>query len=347
MATAVPPPGPRFQVDPVTKIVESSTSSMDRVQFIHLSVIVLAACGGSPAGGPDAADDVAGGDAPICGIRTGMRGKTQRMVKAAGLDRTYIVYLPPDADPAKPLPLVFVHHGYTMSGEIMFDITGYPALADAEGIALAFPDGQGGPNSFSAPWNVGTDLCPAAGGGAPPQASGDDFAMLDAIEADIALDQCIDTEHVFVTGFSMGGYFSHHTGCMRDDIRAVAPHSGGTHAFDSCTTQHKPVIIFHGMSDGIVPNSCDDPTVTSQPGVTPSATAWAQKNGCGSTRTLVDVDGGSCAYYDNCPDDGQVAICTFSGMGHCWAGGKQSVFGCASYASATALEWQFFKTHAW
>ena len=62
---------------------------------------------------------------------------------------------------------------------------------------------------------------------------------------------------------------------------------------------------------------------------------------------MVDVDGGSCAYYDNCPDDGQVAICTFTAMGHCWAGGKQGLYGCAAYESATALEWQFFKTHAW
>ena len=42
----------------------------------------------------------------------------------------------------------------------MFDITGYPALADAEHIAVAFPDGQGGPNTFNAPWNVGTNVCP-------------------------------------------------------------------------------------------------------------------------------------------------------------------------------------------
>ena len=34
-----------------------------------------------------------------CGVRTGQRGKTNRTIKAAGLDRTYIVYLPADVDP--------------------------------------------------------------------------------------------------------------------------------------------------------------------------------------------------------------------------------------------------------
>jgi polyhydroxybutyrate depolymerase len=300
---------------------------------------------------PDANVDPAIDAPPVgatCGTRTAQRGKTNRTITAAGLDRTYIVYLPPNADPTKALPLVYVHHGYTMSAQAMFDITGYPELADAEGIALVFPDGQGGPNAFAAPWNVGADLCPASGGSAPPSAPGDDFAMLDAIKADLALDQCIDDDHVFVTGFSMGGYFSHHAGCMRSDIRAVAPHSGGTHPFTSCAVGHKPVIIFHGKADGIVPNHCDDPTAPTLWQGTSSATLWAQKNGCATTTHDVAVDGGTCRYYDGCPVDGQVAICTFPGMGHCWAGGDgPSVYSCPSYANATQLEWKFFKDHAW
>lgn len=283
-----------------------------------------------------------------CGTRTGQRGKTNRTIRAAGLDRTYIVYLPPDVDPQTPVPLVFVHHGYTMSAEAMYQITSYAALADAEHIAVAFPDGQAGPDSLGAPWNVGSDVCRAGNGATPPSAPGDDFAMLDAIEADISLDQCLDTSHVFVTGFSMGGYFSHHAGCMRDDIRAVAPHSGGTHALSSCAAGHKPIIIFHGTADAVVPNGCDDPAAIQPLGATASATAWAMKNGCATTTTSHAVQGGTCRYYDDCPPDGQVALCTFTNMGHCWAGGtSQSIYACPAYADATALEWSFFKQYAW
>jgi len=333
-------------MDRVAKIVESSTANMCRRAFVCL---VLAACGqDTVASQPDARPDVVQPDAlGACGIRTGMRGKTNRTIRAAALDRTYIVYLPPNIDPKERIPLVFVHHGYTMSGQAMFDITGYDALADAEHIAVAYPDGQGGPDAFKPPWNVGTGVCPA-GGSVPPNAPGDDFALLDAIEADISADQCLDLDHVYVTGFSMGGYFSHHTGCMRTDIRAVAPHSGGTHPFDSCVTQHKPVIIFHGTSDNIVPNGCDDPSVAPPQGVTPSATQWAMKNGCAGTVTRKDVQGGTCIYYDGCPADGQVALCTFNSMVHCWAGGKSaSIYACPSFESATQLEWAFFKQYAW
>jgi len=177
----------------------------------------------------------------------------------------------------------------------------------------------------------------------------DDFALLDAIEADISLDQCIDNDHVFVTGFSMGGYFSHHVGCMRDDIRAVAPHSGGTHALDNCSVAKKPIIIFHGKADPVIPTGCNDPESTHVANVTPAADAWAIHNGCATTYTKHSVTGGTCFHYDNCPTGGQVELCTFDNMAHCWAGGAQGagIFSCPAYEKATQLEWQFWKTYAW
>ena len=280
---------------------------------MRLVVLALAtaACGHSPTGGEvgDAPQDTAAitthGDAPVdagpCGLRGGMRGKTNRTMTVAGLDRTYIDYLPANDDPSTPMPLVFVYHGYTMSGEIMYEITGYPALADSEHVALAFPDGQGGADSLDAPWNVGTNVCPTYFG-VTPNATGDDFALLDAMKADIAQDQCIDADHVYLTGFSMGGYFAHHAGCMRPDIRAVAPHSGGTHTLDECPSPIKPILILHGDSDPVVPTGCDDPTATAVSGVVPSATAWAIHNGCASTTTSTTVDNGTCVSYDGWPD---------------------------------------------
>jgi poly(3-hydroxybutyrate) depolymerase len=145
----------------------------------------------------------------------------------------------------------------------------------------------------------------------------------------------------------MGGYFSHHVGCMRDDVRAVAPASGGTHALDACPVARKPVIIFHGIADPIVPDGCDDPAAITPAGFTPSATAWAQHNGCANTAQTIAVQNGTCKLYDGCPAGGQVELCTFNAMGHCWAGGPLSIYGCPIYESATKLEWDFFKKYAW
>jgi polyhydroxybutyrate depolymerase len=312
--------------------------------------VVLVACGSSP---PATDNDAPSGDSALppdaraCGLRGGQRGYTTRAANVAGLDRTYHVYLPESASADTPLPLVIVHHGFTMSGQKMFEITDYTEIADAEGIALAFPDGQGGPDSLGAPWNVGANVCPSFSGN-PPIATGDDFALLDHIKADIAEDQCLDTERLYATGFSMGGYFSHHVGCMRSDFRAVAPHSGGTHDLDNCLVETKPIIIFHGASDPLIPAGCSDPEAIPVIGVTPSADAWATKNGCSLTTTSRAVTGGTCFTYQGCPADGQVELCTFDGMGHCWAGGNadSGIYSCPEKASATQLEWAFFKQYA-
>jgi polyhydroxybutyrate depolymerase len=288
-------------------------------------------------------------DAGPCGIRTGHQGLTSRSLTVAGLNRTYLIYLPSSLDASKPVPFVFVHHGLTMSGQAMYEITQYTDLADSEGFGVAFPDGQSGPDSIDAPWNVGANTCPGSLG-ATVSAPGDDFAFLDAMEADVSQDQCLDAAHVFVTGFSMGGFFAHQVACMRPDIRAVAPHSSGTHDLSSCITGHKPIIIFHGDSDPIIPDGCDVPGATNTPaGFTPSATAWAARNGCAATFTTTTVEDGQCEYYDGCPADGQVAVCVLHGMGHCWAGGAADggIFSCPAFASATQLQWAFYKMYAW
>jgi polyhydroxybutyrate depolymerase len=311
---------------------------------------LVAACGSSSPGTP--ASDAPAGDPdaepqPACGMRGGARGLSQREVTIDGLRRTYLVYLPPGRAASEPLPVIFVHHGFTMSGQLMHDITQHVALADAEGIALAFPDGQG-PGVNDPPWNVGSDVCPSSLG-PPPIATGDDFALLDHMKADIDADQCIDRDHLFVTGFSMGGYYSHHAGCMRSDIAGVAPHSGGTHALDECATDGKPIIIFHGGGDTLIPAGCSDPDALPVANVTPAADAWAERNGCSLTTTSRAVTGGACVTYENCPVGRQVELCTFPGMGHCWAGGDASagIYSCPARASATQLAWDFFRQYAW
>jgi len=329
---------------------------------VRLHVLVLlVACGHSPAsdtmggsgdaGALDASIDSPSDGPPMmtgpCGMRTDRRGQTNRSVMVGNNKRTYEVYLPMGVDPSTPLPLVYVFHGYTMSGDDMISLTGYESIADSDHVAVVFPDGEGGPNSLVSPWNVGSDVCPAVGGASPALAYGDDMDFIDAMRADIATDQCIDSDHVFATGFSMGGYLSHHIGCERSDFRAVAPHSGGVHDLSACPNATKPIIIFHGTSDEVIPDACDDPTATPISGHPPSATEWAKHNGCAATYTSRSVENGTCMTYDNCPVGGQVEVCTFNNMLHCWAGASGGTFGCPGYESATSLEWAFFKQYAW
>ena len=123
----------------------------------------------------------------------------------------------------------------------------------------------------------------------------------------------------------------------------------------TCTTDHMPIIIFHGTSDPLIADNCDDPEAAADPTYPASATLWAMKNGCQPTYTTVPTNGagggaGSCFVYDGCPAGAQVEMCAFQGMSHCWAGATscQSCIGTGpQYASATQLQWDFFKQYAW
>ncbi|HYJ07903.1 MAG TPA: PHB depolymerase family esterase [Polyangiaceae bacterium] len=293
-----------------------------------------AGAGGSDEGDAGSAGRGGSGSSPACTGKPGtLRGKSDQMLTAAGLERTFIYYAPPNLDPNVPAPVVIVAHGWTMSGQQMYDITRYHQLADSEGFVLMYPDGQ--PAAIG-PWNVGQDACPSSFA-VLPNATGDDQAFIDAMLDFAEADQCLAHEHVFVTGFSMGGYFANETGCMRRDVAAIAPHSGGSHDFGGCANERKPVILFHGTADIVIPLTCGNE----------ARDRWVQRNGCGTAVDSVDVLGGHCEYSKDCPEGGQVALCLFDGMGHGWAGGAEASFSYPEVEPAAQLAWQFFKEHAW
>jgi polyhydroxybutyrate depolymerase len=312
--------------------------------------------------GADATSPDAEGGAPAsCGTRTALRGKTSRTVMVNGASRTFVAYLPQSLKPSTPVPLVYVFHGANQTGENMYQMTDYSTLADRENIAVVFPDGQGTSSATGAgslaPWHVsdGPALCGL--GTLVNNLNAVDFPFLDVIRGEMETDQCIDPAHIFAAGFSMGGYFSHHIACDRPDFRAAAPHSGATMAdLSSCKTSRMPIIIFHGLADTLISPGCSDPNASQQAGFSAAATLWAKKNGCqGTYKTVAEMGpttgkDGNCYLYDGCPADGQVELCTFAGMPHAWAGAATCP-GCigsgAGYASATQLEWDFFKKYAW
>jgi polyhydroxybutyrate depolymerase len=221
--------------------------------------------------------------------------------------------------------VVLAHHGFTMSGEVMRTLTNFDQLADQEGFVVLFPDGGG-----AAPWNVGTGIC---GMGAAVAGTADDFGFVEAMLDSVEADQCIDRSRVFVTGFSMGGYFSNHIGCQRGNslVRAVGPHSGGTYA-GACPGAPLPVFIMHGTGDALITYNCG----------AEARDHWVQRNGCSDQVDARPVQGGTCEWHRDCPPGGQVVLCSFDGMAHGWAGGL-GFYGGAGFEDATRLVWDFFK----
>jgi len=313
---------------------------------------VLAACSDGDRRGVDAGPPPDEIDASIrpCGDMPGtLRGKSTHEILASGETRSFVYYAPTDLDEDTPVPLVIVAHGFGMSADQMFEITEYAALADRERFVVVFPNGQ---EKNGPPWNVGDPDCGLISGDLP-LASGDDSRFIDELIAFVASDRCVDREHLFMTGFSMGGYFSNELGCNRTNLTAIAPHSGGSHDLSGCRGTIKPVIVFHFEDDAVVPYRCG----------TQARDRWIGRNGCQSANPMVtSVKGGQCEYYRGCDAGGQVAMCSFTtpggtttvrDRGHGWSGGStDGDSGGAAYAisateSATSLSWSFFKNYAW
>jgi polyhydroxybutyrate depolymerase len=266
---------------------------------------------------------------PDCVPKPGAwRGKSTQQVLVAGTERSFIYYAPERLDPAVPAPILVVAHGFSLLAEELFAVTGYAAVADREGFLLAFPSGQG-----RIPWNIGEATC-ASELNRVFSAPGDDQGFIDEILTFVESDRNLDREHVYVTGFASGGYFASETGCLRPDVRAIASHSGGSRSLGDCSAGRKPVMIFHGLIDQVIPVEC---------GVQTRA-RWADKNGCSADVDTRPVLGGTCEYSRDCPPGGQVALCLFDGLGQEWAGGTGQA---ASLESASELTWEFFQQYAW
>jgi poly(3-hydroxybutyrate) depolymerase len=125
-----------------------------------------------------------------------------------GAQRDYEVIVPTSYNPSVPLALSFVFHG---AGGTQ---------ADAKGYGLQSVAGAGAASIFVFPQGVAYQQ---AGVGWDDSCQGYDVALFDKISATLQATYCIDTERVFVAGFSWGCDFATALACCRGDkIRAVA-----------------------------------------------------------------------------------------------------------------------------
>ena len=88
---------------------------------------------------------------PVSQILEIAAGNSTHTMTFDGLERSYLLHIPPGYDPTKSSPLVLVYHGLTLDAEEMVRITGLSDLSDQEGFVVAYPNGTGSRRS----WNGG------------------------------------------------------------------------------------------------------------------------------------------------------------------------------------------------
>ena len=171
---------------------------------------------------------------PVPNVQT---GKMTKELIVNGTTREYIIYVPENYTGTSSVPLLLSFHGLTSNMEFNFNYTNFDQLAEDENFIVVHPNGIS--NTWTVSANDDTDI---------------NFivALLNQLEEDYN----IESNRIYSTGMSMGGFFSFSLACrLSDRIAAVASVTGSMYqpAINNCSpVKPMPILQIHGTEDGTV-----------------------------------------------------------------------------------------------
>ena len=185
--------------------------------------------------------------APASAAESDLKAKVTRSTgMIAGLERTFLLYVPPGLKPGAPLVMVF--HGGGQDAKDLRIATGFEfdLLADKYGFVAVYPDG------IDRGWNA----CRRSAQRNPR--SVDDIAFIQSIIAHQAATNGIDKKRVFATGHSNGGAISYRLALeYPEEFAGVAAISSSLPARQDmlCTPKNVPIpmMIVNGTADPVNP----------------------------------------------------------------------------------------------
>ncbi|RNC90018.1 MAG: esterase [Allomuricauda sp.] len=245
--------------------------------------------------------------------------------------RSYQVYFPDAQFASSNLPVLFVLHGGggNATGMIEGTFGRFNELADLHGFVVVYPE------AFESSWNDGRDV---PGIATAWDENIDDVGFIAEIVTRLQQDLTLDTDRIFTTGISNGGFMSSRLLCDRSDLfrgGAIVTATLGVDHFRNCTpTQSNSVLVINGTEDPLVPYEGGFVTILGQTrGEILSTDAymqfWATANGCSTSPLLTDLpdtedDGTSVQRlaYTAC-SNASVQLYRIEGGGHTWPGGQE------------------------
>jgi len=250
-----------------------------------------------------------------------------------GRKRNYWLHLPPKDKMISPMPLLFHLHGGggTGKGTPKLIYNRFNEIADREGFIVVYPDG------LSKSWNDGRSENLK-----PQNKNVDDVGFIIEIINRLKETYPINTDRIFTTGMSNGGFMSSRLLCDRTDVfrgGAILTASLSVEYLSKCKPS-KPVavLVMNGTGDHIVPydgghvrlfkNSKSRGKIISHDDY---VKFWKKNNECTQQLKTIELpdkikDDGttvSITNYGNCHDRGALKSYTIKGGGHTWPGGKQ------------------------
>lgn len=274
-----------------------------------------------------------------------------------GVERTYLIHVPPPYNETKSMPLVIVLHGGLGTGKRMVKLTqrGFNTLADKEGFIVVYPDG------IEEKWNDGRD---------ERYSQTDDVGFISALIDHVAQTLNIDRSRVYVAGISNGAHMSMRL--VRElsnkiaAVAAIAYSMQEKYASVPVSEQPISVLVMTGTEDPLVPwtgGETPDPNGTRMLGkilsVPTTVEVLVAHNQCSTTPNVtwepdIDPRDGTRVrkeVYGGGSEGAEVILYAIKGGGHTWPGGRQYlpeiIIGKTSRdIDANEVIWNFFKKHA-
>lgn len=283
---------------------------MDRPAAIlaALLLVSLAACDLT---GPD---DWAEGD-----------GVVGDWVWSGGRRRTYTLTLPTTHDASGRAPLLIAFHGFGGTGESFARLTGLRDAALDAGFITVFADGVG------TSWQAGCDCTEA------DRAGVDDVLFTTTLIEQLAGSLPVDTDRVYVAGYSQGASLTHLLACAIADRIAGAASVAATmfnEVAAACDPARPvPFIFFHGDNDRVFPWMGIPPAPALPASLAPMDTTfawWAAWDGCDGAPAMELVpdtaDDGTRVVlrrHDDCAAGARAWLYVIAQGGHTWPGAPE------------------------
>jgi polyhydroxybutyrate depolymerase len=256
-----------------------------------------------------------------------------------GVDRSYIVRIPPAYDGRTKLPLVMLLHGATDSAAYAEEAYRFVEKANSVGCVLVLPDALGTAHA----WN---GLASAA----DPNAVNDDLVFLTTLLEQLPGTYAVDTGRVYLCGHSAGAIMTYRVIAQRPDLVAAAGIVAGSVGSDSwfIPTPKAPVplIIFHGRLDTNIPYGLGSTGTVAQ-----AIAFWTRANDCPSSPTSIDRPVPTVereVFLSRLPTHPDIILYSLDNGNHMWAGAREmpgKTEQPVQDISETDLMWEFFKAH--
>ncbi|HYG77531.1 MAG TPA: PHB depolymerase family esterase [Planctomycetota bacterium] len=281
-------------------------------------------------------------------------GSHELSFQHGGLERTYLLHIPPQHDGTKLLPLVMFFHGGMGTAKHAEGAYGWSEKADKEGFLVVYGNGTGRFQTWNAMHGCGSAF----------KNNVDDIGYVKTLLQELTTKINVDTRRIYATGMSNGAMLTHRLAAeMSDVFAAAAPVAGSIGGKENAGATEKqipepknpvPMMIIHGKEDKNVRYEGGETSAGVEKGridlsVADAAAFWKKANRCtDAPKKETSKDGLIIQELYPSEAGADVLLVTIMDGGHAWPGSKKArrfLGGSASDFSATDAAWEFFKKH--